>query len=197
MTGELRRIVVINEEIKAILALAFYINLSAMNAIFIAKRVGASARGFGQVSEELRRFSRDLRGCVNSVRQATSVSVALVSTLLKQTRVARVLKRAMVDPTDTLVSHHLQPALERLEQTLSQATDTLYVWQHRLAAELEAVERVSQFGGALASMAKIEAVYGRERHQELTQVSQEFAERIEQITDSLQRLKGSMRGARP
>ena len=46
-SGELARIVRVNEEIKAIVATAFRINLMALNAIFLAKRAGNAALGFG------------------------------------------------------------------------------------------------------------------------------------------------------
>ena len=49
---ELRRIVRINEEIKSVVSTAFKINLMAMNAIFLAKRAGQSALGFGVLSNE-------------------------------------------------------------------------------------------------------------------------------------------------
>ena len=39
-SGELAGIVLVNEEIKAIVATAFRINLMALNAIFLAKRAG-------------------------------------------------------------------------------------------------------------------------------------------------------------
>jgi len=50
---ELRRIVRTNEEIKSVVATAFKINLMAMNAIFLAKRAGQTALGFGVLSNEL------------------------------------------------------------------------------------------------------------------------------------------------
>jgi hypothetical protein len=45
-SGELARIVRVNEEIKAIVSTAFRINLMALNAIFLAKRAGNAALGF-------------------------------------------------------------------------------------------------------------------------------------------------------
>lgn len=45
--SELTCIVRVNEEIKSIVATAFRINLMALNAIFLAKRAGNAALGFG------------------------------------------------------------------------------------------------------------------------------------------------------
>ena len=53
--SELTCIVRVNEEIKSIVATAFRINLMALNAIFLAKRAGNAALGFGVLSNELRR----------------------------------------------------------------------------------------------------------------------------------------------
>ncbi|MDP1636269.1 MAG: hypothetical protein Q8L69_16505, partial [Gallionellaceae bacterium] len=72
---ELRRIVRINEEIKSVVSTAFKINLMAMNAIFLAKRAGQSALGFGVLSNELRRFAADLQQQMTALREATSGSV--------------------------------------------------------------------------------------------------------------------------
>ena len=44
---DLLRIVRINEEIKRVVSVAFKINIMALNAIFLAKRAGTAARGFG------------------------------------------------------------------------------------------------------------------------------------------------------
>ena len=58
---DLLRIVRINEEIKRVVSVAFKINIMALNAIFLAKRAGNAALGFGVLSNELRVFSKDLR----------------------------------------------------------------------------------------------------------------------------------------
>jgi methyl-accepting chemotaxis protein len=57
--ADLLRIVRINEEIKAVVGVAFKINIMALNAIFLAKRAGTAALGFGVLSNELRTFSQD------------------------------------------------------------------------------------------------------------------------------------------
>lgn len=53
---DLLRIVRINEEIKRVVSVAFKINIMALNAIFLAKRAGNAALGFGVLSNELRVF---------------------------------------------------------------------------------------------------------------------------------------------
>jgi hypothetical protein len=91
---ELRRIVRINEEIKTVVKTAYRINLMAMNAIFLAKRAGQSALGFGVLSNELRRFATDLERQMIALGQATSGSVVTVTAMVKEARTIGVLERA-------------------------------------------------------------------------------------------------------
>ena len=58
---DLLHIVRINEEIKRVVGVSFKINIMALNAIFLAKRAGTAARGFGVLSNEFRTFSQDLK----------------------------------------------------------------------------------------------------------------------------------------
>src|SRR5574343_1990987 len=89
---DLLRIVRINEEIKSVVAVAFKINIMALNAIFLAKRAGSAALGFGVLSNELRVFSRDLRTQMESLRQLIHSSVIEVSRLLQHSRYSRLLE---------------------------------------------------------------------------------------------------------
>jgi len=66
---DLQRMVRINEEIKSVVAVAFKINLMAMNAIFLAKRAGQTALGFGVLSNELRQFATNLQKQMDVLRE--------------------------------------------------------------------------------------------------------------------------------
>ena len=94
-SGELARIVRVNEEIKAIVATAFRINLMALNAIFLAKRAGNAALGFGVLSNELRRFAQDLTRHMSSLRDMTSGSVGSVTGVVQQQRNSAILAEAI------------------------------------------------------------------------------------------------------
>ncbi|HOI51537.1 MAG TPA: chemotaxis protein, partial [Azonexus sp.] len=83
---DLRRIVRINEEVKAVVAVAFRINLMALNAIFLAKRAGINARGFGVLSNELRVFSQDLRTQMQTLTAHIHAGVRDVSVVLQDIR---------------------------------------------------------------------------------------------------------------
>ena len=111
---ELRRIVRTNEEIKSVVATAFKINLMAMNAIFLAKRAGQTALGFGVLSNELRRFAMDLQKQMSQLREMTYGSVTTVTALVKQARVNRVLERARKEGSNGMVYLQVEPLIEPL-----------------------------------------------------------------------------------
>ena len=92
---DLLRIVRINEEIKAVGSVAFKINIMALNAIFLAKRAGTAARGFGVLSNELRVFSQDLRDCMSSLSGLVHGCVNDVSLMLQDIRQTRLLRQAV------------------------------------------------------------------------------------------------------
>lgn len=92
--SELVRIVCVNEEIKAIVATAFRINLMALNAIFLAKRAGRAALGFGVLSNELRHFAQDLTRAMGALREMTASSVSTVTGLMQQQRLNNILDAA-------------------------------------------------------------------------------------------------------
>ncbi len=84
-----------NEEIKAIVATAFRINLMALNAIFLAKRAGNAALGFGVLSNELRRFAQDLTRHMSALRDMTSGSVGCVTGVVQAQRNLAILTAAV------------------------------------------------------------------------------------------------------
>ena len=92
---DLLRIVRINEEIKSVVNVAFKINIMALNAIFLAKRAGTAARGFGVLSNELRVFSQDLRDCMLALTGLVHGCVNDVSLMLQDIRHTRLLRQAV------------------------------------------------------------------------------------------------------
>ena len=93
---DLLRIVRINEEIKSVVGVAFKINIMALNAIFLAKRAGTAARGFGVLSNELRVFSQDLRDCMGTLTGLIHGCVNEVSLVLQDLRHTGLLHQAAV-----------------------------------------------------------------------------------------------------
>lgn len=185
---DLLRIVRINEQIKAVVTVAFKINIMALNAIFLAKRAGSAALGFGVLSNELRVFSRDLRSQMESLRQLIHSSVVEVSHLLQHSRHSRLLAASV----------HLAGGNARLEEVMlrrereeRQRRETLTRLRRELKLALEDAFQLVELGGVLAKSAKIEAAYGQSFAPALAQVSGEFDGIVEEIRGSLESLKKS------
>ncbi len=186
--GELRRIVRINEEIKSVVATAFKINLMAMNAIFLAKRAGQTALGFGVLSNELRRFATDLQQQMVVLREMTYGSVATVTGLLKQTQINRVIDRARKEASaegrklidEILLKRHAEAMLRHEEQ--------IAALNRRLTQMIADTAQLVELGSVLARSAKIEAAYGGGFSSSLMQVSSDFERTIGEIQRSLENL---------
>jgi len=184
---ELRRIVRINEEIKKVVATAFKINLMAMNAIFLAKRAGQSALGFGVLSNELRRFAMDLQRQMETLKDATYGSVATVTNLVKQSRMDRVLEKARVSSTGagrSCIEQRLQSRHEAADGHSRQVASLNRKLSQLIADTVQLVE----LGSVLARSAKIEAAYGGGFSVALMQVSSDFEQIISEIQHSLDNL---------
>lgn len=185
---ELRRIVRINEEIKAVVKTAYRINLMAMNAIFLAKRAGQSALGFGVLSNELRRFAADLEQQMLALGQATGGSVTMVTAMVKEARSARILERTQAECAGAgreIVADLLR---RRRAAAFSDRHDQIAALNRNLSMMIESTSRLVEMGGVLARSAKIEAAYGSGYSQSLRQVSSDFEGTIGEIRKSLDSL---------
>ena len=185
---QLRRIVRINEEIKRVIAAAFTINLMAMNAIFLAKRAGTAALGFGVLSNELRRFAIDLQQQMSMLSEMTYSSVNTVTALLKQARLNRVMEVTLNDSAGSgkvLLEKILHG---RLETTLAERQEQSDGVNRRLTQMITDTVQLVELGSVLARSAKIEAAYGGGLSVSLTQVSTDFEQSISEIQRSLEKL---------
>src|SRR5574343_1842665 len=114
---DLLRIVRINEQIKVVVGVSFKINIMALNAIFLAKRAGTAALGFGVLSNELRVFSQDLRNCMEALTALIHDCVNEVSVVLQDTRQTRLLEQAaLLAPGQAALSKVLRGREEESEQ---------------------------------------------------------------------------------
>lgn len=183
---ELRRIVRINEEIKSVVATAFKINLMAMNAIFLAKRAGQSALGFGVLSNELRRFATDLQAQMGTLREMTYGSVTTVTALVKQSRINRLLERTRQDSSGAgrgIVEHFLRT---RHTEALLRRQEQIAALNRKLNQMIADTAQLVELGSVLARSAKIEAAYGGVFSASLMQVSSDFEQNIGHIQRSLE-----------
>jgi len=185
---ELRRIVRTNEEIKSVVATAFKINLMAMNAIFLAKRAGQTALGFGVLSNELRRFATDLQKQMAQLREMTYGSVTTVTALVKQARVNRVLERARKESTGmgrSLIDEFMRT---RHGVSIARHREQIAALNRRLNQMIADTAQLVELGSVLARSAKIEAAYGGPFSAALMQVSSDFERTIGDIQHSLENL---------
>lgn len=185
--ADLLRIVRINEEIKSVVGVAFKINIMALNAIFLAKRAGTAALGFGVLSNELRVFSQDLRECMAALTALIHGCVNEVSVVLHDIRHTRLLRAAVEASPRSAV----RQVLERREDENEQHTRRLSHLRNQLKRALEEAFRMVELGGVLAKSAKIEAAYGQSFAGALAQVSGEFDGVVEEIRASLESLRRS------
>ena len=184
---DLLRIVRINEEIKSVVGVAFKINIMALNAIFLAKRAGTAARGFGVLSNELRVFSQDLRDCMGALTGLIHGCVNEVSLVLQDLRHTGLLHQAAVlSPQSKAVG-----VLAAREIQNEQHTRRLASLRKQLKRALEDAFQMVELGGVLAKSAKIEAAYGQSFAVPLAQVSGEFDNIVEEIRASLESLRRS------
>lgn len=193
--ADLLRIVRINEGIKSVVAVAFKINIMALNAIFLAKRAGNAALGFAVLSNELRAFSGDLRESMEALRRLVHEAVGRVSVLLQDMRRSALLDDAVgrVEGRPELVE-----VIRKRQELTRQRTLEVAALRRELKLALDSSFQLADLGGVLAKSAKIEAAYGQGFAQSLSQVSGEFDGVIEEIRNSLDALRKSefFRGGR-
>jgi methyl-accepting chemotaxis protein len=184
---DLLRIVRINEEIKTVVNVAFKINIMALNAIFLAKRAGTAARGFGVLSNELRVFSQDLRDCMAALTKLIHGCVNEVSLVLQDIRHTRLLRQAVELSPVARMADVL--AVREIEN--DRHLQRLASLRKQLKRALEDAFQMVELGGVLAKSAKIEAAYGQSFAVPLAQVSGEFDGIVEEIRASLESLRRS------
>jgi methyl-accepting chemotaxis protein len=185
---ELRRIVNTNEEIKRVVATASRINLMAMNALFLAKRAGQTALGFGVLSNELRSFALELQKQMTLLREMTYGGVATITALVKQARLNSVLERTRKESSgigrslidEFMGSRHVLVYAGHREQ--------ISALNRRLSQMIADTTQLAELGSVLARSAKIEAAYGGTFSAALMQVSSDFERTIGEIQRSLERL---------
>jgi methyl-accepting chemotaxis protein len=184
---DLLSIVGINEEIKRVVGVTFKINIMALNAIFLAKRAGTSALGFGVLSNELRVFSQDLRNSMQALTSLVHACVTEVSRSLQDRRYIRLLQEA----ARLAPQSRLDDSIARRVGYGEEEGARLDELRRRLRRALEDAFKLVELGGVLAKSAKIEAAYGQGFAAALTQVSGEFDGVVEEIRHSLQALRKS------
>lgn len=177
-------VVAVNEDIKKIIRIAEQIDLAAINAMLIAKKIGHGQSGFSVVSAELRNFSHLLGNSMQQLQQRVAEMVNMMAEAIRAAKMLALLQetgRALPD------SALWEPVLARRLQARHDNQSAAEQLHGRLQLALSRAEKLCVMGLALSYSAKVEAVYGGERSDALKQVSAD-AERS--IADILHTLKG-------
>ncbi|MDR3390518.1 MAG: hypothetical protein P4L77_02190 [Sulfuriferula sp.] len=185
--ADFRRMVVINEEIKRIVRVSNVVNMAALNAMFIARKAGQAALGFGVVSAELRVFSQRL----NEVMSAMSGQIfALLSEVSGQARQWKTHRAHLAAARGSERSgHYLAELLGTLEQAMALKKRDIHARQEQLIAGLGRARKLCGMGVTISRAAKIEAAYGNALASGLKQVAEEVEQSITDILATLKALE--------
>jgi len=190
---ELGRVVAVHEGAKAVLSDSHHVNLRALDAMVRSLRAGAELRGFAEVSEQMRQWSRELHAAVQQVTSFSADQVGMVSASEKRRRLVKLLSETCREPS---ANRLLAPALERAQQESETADAALRQLRRRVRATLEDLQQLGLMAMVLSSAALIEAAAGGGRRAvDLTIVSKDFAERSEKVTENIRRMLLSDRQA--
>lgn len=171
----LNHVVSLNEEVKQVVTTAQRIELVALNAIIIAKRVGLGGAGFVVISDELRRFSRELRAMMDVVRQSSLATVRLHSLQIRQSRYDVLLRRAGLEFPATALKEELKKSRRSLGRLLDEAA------------------KLSRSADIITRSAKIEAAYAGEFTAQLAEISAVFDGHLQTVRPILVRLESDLK----
>lgn len=188
--SDLLRVIRINEEIKKVVAIAGEVNLTALNAKFMAHRSGARSVGFGVVSTELRAFSKKMDEHMENLRKLVFEQVKRVALVQKQARLLGRLQAAVRKTLDARFKTRLQTTVGRKQRELDDIGSTIQRERWRFKAELARALKLCRLGSTFAQRAKVEAVYGRELSGSLTQVSNQVEAAVDKALTILKAIKG-------
>lgn len=175
--NDLALIVRVNEDIKKIVRLASKINILALNAILVSRRAGDVALGFGVISDELRKFSKELTDIMHNLTVLSYESVQVVSQHQRYLRINHLLTLAR-DNSDA----------QFIEAQLFNSNKHALVLQNNLRQGYQFLSKLindaddsSRFGSVISRSLKIEATYGGQFSILLSQIADEFSDYIDAI----------------
>lgn len=182
----LRRTTQIIEEIKGVVRICEGINLTAINAMLVAKRAGEHSRGFGVVSGELRFFSRQLEERMSETTALVSHLARDAAATLNQRRLQQQMERAA--GASERSAKLLNTAMEHKVHALSETRGKIRALEDALSRQVTDAIKLCHTGIALGRSAKIEAVYGGSMEATLGQVSHEVEDRMLELLNRLKSL---------
>jgi len=184
-SNNLQRIVRNNEDIKNVVRLAHRINLLALNAMLLSRRAGEGAAGFGVIATELRIFVRSLMEVMQTLLQRSQGSVDAVSRARRVQRIEVLMSRAHDNIRRIGGTPHGRDQFSRAQEQRAALVAAFAELDHLL----DDADEATRFGCVIARGLKIEAVYGGELCDLLTQVALDFSEHIDAIPAMLHQIK--------
>ena len=185
--SDLERTIIVNEEIKRIVSASAEIRLAAINAMLIAKRSGEKSVGFAVVSTELRVFSRQLDGYMQSLTELISGLIYSVARMLNQSRMQRIVQTAM-DQSKKAGVYIEKLACLKMEHMQIARQDIVKEWDV-LTLQILRAERLCRTGVALSRSAKIEAAHGGDMASTLGQMAAQIEGTVGSMRTILMALK--------
>lgn len=179
----LMQVIDTSECVKAVVLSAHRINLLALNALLLSRKSGDAAAGFGEVSAELRLFSRQLSLQMTELRNQAAVAVVQISAALKRGHLQRLLQR--VEPQ---AAAPLAPALARMAEQQLLFEQLAASRQRQLRQLLELAHRHCRYGAVIARFAKIEAAYGQALSRQLAAIADDFTLLMDGVLPQIERL---------
>lgn len=190
----LAKVVLVNEDIKEVVRNANSINLTALNAMLMARRTGTAASGFGVVAEEMRSLSVQLESNMSGLRRLSDQLLGSVTQSLRQTRLERILH--LTAARGASPAEHLAPVLDAAKIRRVALDLRIAEICAALVRDLERVVEVTRHADSLAPMARIEASWAAEHRFELGKVSTDLGQLLRNILPVLNRLAAKLAEAR-
>lgn len=190
----LAKVVLVNEDIKEVVRNANSINLTALNAMLMARRTGTAASGFGVVAEEMRSLSVQLESSMSGLRRLSDQLLGGVTQSLRQTRLERILH--LTAARGASPAEHLAPVLDAAKIRRVALDLRIAEICAALVRDLERVVEVTRHADSLAPMARIEASWAAEHRFELGKVSTDLGQLLRNILPVLNRLAAKLAEAR-
>ncbi|MDH4262173.1 MAG: hypothetical protein OEV78_03905 [Spirochaetia bacterium] len=185
---DLNKVLEINEFIKSIDSLAFYIKLNALNALFLAIRSGEQLRGYIVVTDEFNRFSEELMKFVSMLLRIIHEIVFLVSEQLKQTHRLNLYMR-IISEGDTESTKIIRKFVSEHELKITNLNEKIKTELESINSSLQRNEKIILRGDMLAMQAKIEGAYSKKSREVFMDVAENFQKHIGRIRESLQSLR--------
>lgn len=190
----LHEIIVVNEEIKRVVGVAYEISLEATNAMLVARRAGADAVGFRVVATELRSFSRRIMQRMTVLQEVIYELSHAIANQQKRLRMHGYF--GLVRNGCSRFAGELEHLLVQERDILAAAGEDIRLRRERLHQQANLAWKDCGIGRALSRNARVEAAAGGSQAGVLLQVAAQVEATIEHVFEILGRLKNAGGAAR-